>query len=215
MLESGGGVEWRVVASRRLYIPRGYHHSLSPLFTFPLHLPPAYPVAGNMREAFMNLSTFLWALGGTQFIFLMTALGAATVFFLRDFEPRFQAVLPGFAGGVMTAASFWSLLLPAIEQARAEGRVPAWLPAAAGIVLGALFLLAAEDLQKGAREEGLLFTAITLTTSRRAWRRRAWPPPLPRAGGRRPCPRGSWAASRGTPAPWAWRTWRCAWRRSP
>ena len=70
----------------------------------------------------MNLSTFLWALGGTQFIFLMTALGAATVFFLRDFEPRFQAVLPGFAGGVMTAASFWSLLLPAIEQARAEGR---------------------------------------------------------------------------------------------
>ncbi len=110
----------------------------------------------------MNLSTFLWALGGTQFIFLMTALGAATVFFLRDFEPRFQAVLPGFAGGVMTAASFWSLLLPAIEQARAEGRVPAWLPAAAGIVLGALFLLAAEDLQKGAREEGLLFTAITL-----------------------------------------------------
>ena len=64
----------------------------------------------------MNISTILWALGGTQFIFLMTALGASLVFFLRSSEPRFQNLLPGFAGGVMTAASVWSLLLPAIEQ---------------------------------------------------------------------------------------------------
>ena len=108
-------------------------------------------------------STFLWALAGTQFIFLMTTLGASLVFFLRSPAPRFQTVLPGFAGGVMAAASVWSLLLPAIEQVSAEGRLPAWLPAAAGLVLGALFLTAADALQGGARgRDRMLFTAITL-----------------------------------------------------
>ena len=108
-------------------------------------------------------STILWALAGTQFIFFMTALGASLVFFLRSSAPRFQTILPGFAGGVMTAASVWSLLLPAIGQAEAEGRLPAWLPAAAGLVLGALFLTAADALQGGAHGRGrMLFTAITL-----------------------------------------------------
>lgn len=108
------------------------------------------------------VSGFLWALGGTQFIFLMTALGASLVFFFRGSELRLQRVLLGFAGGVMTAASVWSLLLPALAQA-AEGRLPAWLPAAAGLVLGALFLLGADTLQNGAAgKESLLFTAITL-----------------------------------------------------
>ena len=108
-------------------------------------------------------STILWALAGTQFIFIMTALGASLVFFLPSSAPRFQTILPGFAGGVMTAASMWSLLLPAIAQAEAEGRLPAWLPAAAGLVLGALFLTAADALQCGAHGRGrMLFTAITL-----------------------------------------------------
>ena len=109
------------------------------------------------------VSSFLWALGGTQFIFFMTALGASLVFFFRGKELRFQRALLGFAGGVMTAASVWSLLLPAIEQAGAESALPAWLPAALGIVLGALFILLADALQKGAAgKERLLFTAITL-----------------------------------------------------
>ena len=108
-------------------------------------------------------STILWAFCGTQFIFLMTTLGASLVFFLRGSAPRFQTVLPGFAGGVMTAASVWSLLLPAIEQTAGEGRLPAWLPAAAGLVLGALFLTAADALQGGAAgRDRMLFTAITL-----------------------------------------------------
>ena len=108
-------------------------------------------------------STILWALGGTQFIFLMTTLGASLVFFLRTSTPRFQTILPGFAGGVMAAASVWSLLLPAIEQTAGEGRLPAWLPAAAGLVLGALFLTAADAMQGGARgRDRMLFTAITL-----------------------------------------------------
>ena len=108
-------------------------------------------------------SSFLWAVGGTQFIFWMTALGASLVFFFRGTELRFQKALLGFAGGVMTAASVWSLLLPAIEQAGAESALPAWLPAALGVLLGALFILLADALQKGAAgKERLLFTAITL-----------------------------------------------------
>ena len=98
----------------------------------------------------MNITTILWALGGTQFVFLMTALGASLVFFLRSSEPRFQNLLPGFAGGVMTAASVWSLLLPAIEQTAGEGMLPPWLPAAAGLLLGALFITAADAVQKAA-----------------------------------------------------------------
>ncbi len=108
-------------------------------------------------------SSFLWAVGGTQFIFWMTALGASLVFFFRGTELRFQKALLGFAGGVMTAASVWSLLLPALEQAGAESALPAWLPAALGVLLGALFILLADALQKGAAgKERLLFTAITL-----------------------------------------------------
>ena len=109
------------------------------------------------------VSSFLWAVGGTQFIFWMTTLGASLVFFFRGTELRFQKALLGFAGGVMTAASIWSLLLPAIEQAGAESALPAWLPAALGVLLGALFILLADALQKGAAgKERLLFTAITL-----------------------------------------------------
>ena len=108
---------------------------------------------------------------GTLFTFAMTTLGAATVFLLgRDTESRSQEVILGFAGGVMTAASVWSLLLPAIEQA-AEGPLPAWLPAAAGITVGAVFLAILDALLPKLRRQStdavhrqntLLFTAITL-----------------------------------------------------
>ena len=87
------------------------------------------------------------ALLGTSFTFLMTALGAATVFFFaRKVCERAQGALLGFAAGVMMAASVWSLILPAIEQTEAEGRLPPFLPAAAGIVLGALTLFLLDEL---------------------------------------------------------------------
>ena len=109
-------------------------------------------------------SVFLWALAGTQFIFWMTALGAATVFFFRgEIGARARGMMLGFAGGVMTAASVWSLLLPAMGQTEAESALPAWLPAAAGLFLGAGFLTLAEHLQRGSGgKERMLFTAITL-----------------------------------------------------
>lgn len=106
---------------------------------------------------------------GTSFTFLMTALGAATVFFFaRAVCERAQGALLGFAAGVMTAASVWSLILPAIEQTAAEGRLPPFLPAAAGIVLGALLLALLDEFtrQRGgervAHSDFLLLSAITL-----------------------------------------------------
>ena len=106
---------------------------------------------------------------GTSFTFLMTALGAATVFFFaRAICERAQGALLGFAAGVMTAASVWSLILPAIEQTAAEGRLPPFLPAAAGIVLGALLLALLDEFtrQRGGERvthsDFLLLSAITL-----------------------------------------------------
>lgn len=112
-----------------------------------------------------------WAALGTGFTFFMTTLGAAMVFFISGEEkPRFQKAVLGFAAGVMTAASVWSLLIPAIEQVEEEGVLPGWLPAAAGMLLGVVFLAVLDErIPRLRREErglwrkhSLLMTAITL-----------------------------------------------------
>ena len=73
--------------------------------------------------------------------FLGTCFGAACVFFMRDsLHPLIQRTLTGFAAGVMVAASVWSLLVPAMEQADHMGQW-AFLPAVIGVWLGVLFLL--------------------------------------------------------------------------
>ncbi|MDR2514527.1 MAG: ZIP family metal transporter [Christensenellaceae bacterium] len=93
-----------------------------------------------MRQA------LLWAAGGTGFIFLMTSLGSGMVFLFKGAKSsRMQRVFLGFAAGVMIAASIWSLLLPAIEEAEAAG-MPGWIPAAGGFVLGAVFLFGLDRL---------------------------------------------------------------------
>ena len=119
------------------------------------------------------LQSLGWAALGTGFTFLMTTLGAAMVFFFAG-EPRlhFQKALLGFAAGVMTAASVWSLLLPAINRSAALP-LPSWLPAAGGMLLGVVFLAALDGLlprlrrSRGRldaswRQTTLLMTAITL-----------------------------------------------------
>lgn len=78
---------------------------------------------------------------GIMIPFLGTSLGAACAFFMRGrLNALVQRALTGFAAGVMVAASVWSLLLPAIEQSAALGRL-AFLPAVGGFWLGVLFLL--------------------------------------------------------------------------
>ena len=87
-----------------------------------------------------------WAAGGTGFTFLMTTLGAASVFLFRKRDGKlFQQVFLGFAAGVMIAASVWSLLIPAIDQAEEAGQI-GWIPAAGGFVLGVVFLMVLHQL---------------------------------------------------------------------
>lgn len=88
----------------------------------------------------------LWAASGTGFTFLMTTLGAALVFFFRKQASTWvQRIFLGFAAGVMIAASVWSLLVPAIEEAEAAGNV-GWVPAAGGFLLGIIFLMGLDAL---------------------------------------------------------------------
>lgn len=106
----------------------------------------------------------------------MTTIGAAMVFFLRRRSGQtLQRVFLGFAAGVMIAASVWSLLIPAIDEAEAAGGV-GWVPAAGGLTLGILLMLAldgllphlhsgaaqAEGLPSSFRRSTLLVLAVTL-----------------------------------------------------
>lgn len=70
----------------------------------------------------------------------ITLIGAATVLFFKEIHSKTMNLLLGFAAGVMIAASFWSLLQPAIEQAQALLKTPAWLIATSGFLCGALFM---------------------------------------------------------------------------
>ncbi|MBI4666269.1 MAG: ZIP family metal transporter [Nitrospinae bacterium] len=79
------------------------------------------------------------ALAASMFTWGLTALGAASVFLHREPSRKTLDVMLGFAGGIMVAACFWSLLAPAIRMAH-DWPVPAWFPAATGFVLGAGFL---------------------------------------------------------------------------
>ncbi|MCX7705973.1 MAG: ZIP family metal transporter, partial [bacterium] len=73
------------------------------------------------------------------FTWLLTAIGAGLVFFARSFNQKIFDTMLGFAAGVMVAASFWSLLNPAIEMSK-KMRFFAWFPAGFGFLLGATFL---------------------------------------------------------------------------
>lgn len=93
-----------------------------------------------MRES------ILWATLGTGFTFLMTTLGAGVVFFFKgSTKENIQKIFLGFAAGVMIAASVWSLLIPAIEEAEEKGQI-GWIPAAGGFILGVLFLLLLDNV---------------------------------------------------------------------
>lgn len=74
----------------------------------------------------------IMALVATLGTWFVTALGAATVIFFTSPEPKGLNIMLGFASGVMIAASFWSLLQPAIERAEASSNLPAYLVATVG-----------------------------------------------------------------------------------
>lgn len=90
-------------------------------------------------EWFLSQHAVTQAFMATCFTWFVTALGAALVFFFKQIKPQVLDGMLGFAAGVMIAASFWSLLAPAIEMAASAGST-AWLPAATGFLAGGLFL---------------------------------------------------------------------------
>ena len=105
---------------------------------------------------------------GTWFV---TALGAATVVFFTSPRVKVLNLMLGFSAGVMIAASFWSLLEPAIARAERMPGPPAWLVATAGFLTGALFLWASDKLvsralgkveRDGVRRIILLVLSITI-----------------------------------------------------
>ena len=86
-----------------------------------------------------GLHPVLQALCATLFTWGVTALGAGLVFFFKTINRKMLDGMLGFAAGVMIAASFWSLLAPAIEMVESEGGTP-WIPAVIGFLSGGLFL---------------------------------------------------------------------------
>ena len=130
-----------------------------------------------MIEWFKNLDPIFQALLATCFTWFVTGLGAGVVFIFKNINRKVLDGMLGFASGVMIAASFWSLLAPAIEMAE-ESNTPAWIPAVVGFLLGGVFLSIldkvlphlhigfpmkeAEGLKTSWRRSILLVLAITL-----------------------------------------------------
>ncbi len=128
-------------------------------------------------EWFKSIDPVIQALFGTCFTWGMTALGAAMVFFFTTIKKDLFNGMLGFASGVMIAASFWSLLAPAIDMAEEMGMIP-WVPSVVGFLSGGLFLWVidktlphlhsgmktsdAEGVKTGWQRSVLLVLAITL-----------------------------------------------------
>lgn len=96
-----------------------------------------------MEAFFLKFSPIVQALFGTLFTYGMTALGSAGIFFTREIRKSVFDAMLGFAAGVMIAASYWSLLAPAIEMTSGMGRL-SFLPAAIGFLAGGAFLYAVD-----------------------------------------------------------------------
>lgn len=94
---------------------------------------------------FESIDPVLAAFYATLFTWGLTALGAALVFFFKNMNRAVLDGMLGFTGGVMIAASFWSLLAPGIEMTKGEGFIKV-IPAAVGFLFGALFLFALDKV---------------------------------------------------------------------
>jgi ZIP family zinc transporter len=90
-------------------------------------------------ELYKNLHPIVQALLAGCFTWGLTALGAAVVFLGKDISRKMLDIMLGFAAGVMIAASYWSLLEPAIQMVEDKGE-NAWIPASVGFLLGGIFL---------------------------------------------------------------------------
>jgi zinc transporter, ZIP family len=99
----------------------------------------------ELFDKFESISPVMAALYAGLFTWSMTAIGAAAVYVFKNPSKKLLDGMLGFTGGVMVAASFWSLLSPAIEMSEGEGFQKV-LPAAIGFALGALFLFGLDKI---------------------------------------------------------------------
>lgn len=130
-----------------------------------------------LADWFTGQGAIVQAVLATCFTWFMTAAGSGVVFFFRDIKREVLDTMLGFAAGVMIAASYWSLLAPAIEMSEGKN-IPVWLPAVVGFLLGGVFLRLidkvlphlhigfpmqeAEGVKTSWRRSTLLVLAITL-----------------------------------------------------
>jgi zinc transporter, ZIP family len=130
-----------------------------------------------METFLKNFNPVIQALLAGIFTWGLTALGAATVFITKEMNEKIINTMLGFAGGIMIAASYWSLLAPAIEMSKGK-YLPVWFPAAVGFLLGSIFLWSmdkilphlhpglllkeAEGIKTSVQRSTLLILAVTL-----------------------------------------------------
>lgn len=93
----------------------------------------------NLLHFFKNQNPIISSGIATSFTWLMSAIGASLIFFFRKINRIFFDIMLGFTGGVMIAASFWSLLDPAIKMTKGEGFIKI-IPVSLGFILGAFFI---------------------------------------------------------------------------
>ncbi|OHD13591.1 MAG: dihydroorotate dehydrogenase [Spirochaetes bacterium GWD1_27_9] len=131
-----------------------------------------------MFEFLRGFNPVIQALFATLFTWGVTALGASFVFFTKEPNKKMMDMMLGFAGGVMIAASFWSLLAPSIELASLSKTIPKWIPPTIGFVAGCIFIRLmdrimphlhlgfpiekAEGIKTNFKKTSLLVLAITL-----------------------------------------------------
>ena len=119
-----------------------------------------------MFDWFMNLNYVYQALLATLFTYFLTALGASIIFFFKNISKNIMDAMLGFAAGVMTAASFFSLLSPAIEHCEALNLTP-WLIIFLGFFSGGLLLFISDKvfnklLSKKKKRILMLVSSITI-----------------------------------------------------
>ncbi|HXG48791.1 MAG TPA: ZIP family metal transporter [Methylomirabilota bacterium] len=114
-------------------------------------------------QTFSEFHPLLQALLAGTFTWAVTAVGAVLVFFTREFNRKVLDGMQGFASGVMIAASYWSLLSPAVEMAEADG-TRGWIPASIGFLAGGVFLFVCDKLLPHLRQ-GIGFRTEGISTN--------------------------------------------------
>lgn len=122
----------------------------------------------NIIEVLSNFHPAVQALIATLFTWGVTAAGAALVFFFKTVSQKVMDAMMGFAAGVMIAASFWSLLAPAIEMSEQVSDLPKWAPALIGFLAGGIFLSLVDKVLPHLHPSLAIEQAEGITTS---WRR--------------------------------------------